>query len=94
MSKRQRNLKHSLEEEKSRVKLYKSGKHWIHGVLPHEIVLRKGYLRDLSQIRLIMRRAPGGTRERPLCLTFSDPAGSIVPRSGAVEECRRNHMKR
>ncbi|MEJ7424619.1 lectin-like domain-containing protein, partial [Staphylococcus warneri] len=29
MSKRQRNLKHSLEEEKSRVKLYKSGKHWI-----------------------------------------------------------------
>lgn len=29
MSKRQRNLKHSLENEKSRVKLYKSGKHWI-----------------------------------------------------------------
>ena len=27
--KRQRNLKHSLENEKSRVKLYKSGKHWI-----------------------------------------------------------------
>lgn len=29
MSKRQKHLRQSLEEEKSRVKLYKSGKHWI-----------------------------------------------------------------